>query len=139
MTKIVINACFGGFGLSEEAMRAYAARKGLTLYPEKEVLFTRYWTVPPEQRVAQVSDEQWAKMSKTERAEHDKMYVSQIIDDIYFSRDDPDLVVIVEELGKQANGLHANLKVVEIPHDAIWEIADYDGLEHVAEVHRTWS
>lgn len=139
MTKIVINNCYGGFGLSETGMQAYAARKGLTLYPEKEVRFTRYWTVPPEQRVAQVRNEQWAKMSKTDRAEHDKMYASQIIDDVYFSREDPDLVAVVEELGEQVNGPYANLKVVEIPDSVFYVIVNCDGLEHVAEVHRIWS
>jgi len=31
------------------------------------------------------------------------------------------------------------LKIVEVPDDANWYIAEYDGLEHVAERHRTWS
>lgn len=35
MTKIVYNACFGGFGLSEAGLMRYAELKGLTLYPEK--------------------------------------------------------------------------------------------------------
>lgn len=139
MTKIVINNCYGGFGLSETGMQAYAARKGLTLYPEKDVLFTTYWTVPPEQRMAQVSNEQWLKMTVAERAEYNKMYASQIIYDIYFSRDDPDLIAVVEELGEQANDQLADLKVVEIPDGVVWKIANYDGLEHIAEVHRTWS
>lgn len=139
MTKIVINNCYGGFGLSETGMQAYAARKGLTLYLEKDMLFTRYWTVPPEQRVAQVSDEQWSKMTDVERIARDKAYTSQTISDIDFSRDDPDLVAVVEELGKQANDQFADLKVIEIPDDVEWQIQEYDGYEHVAEVHRTWS
>ena len=139
MTKIVINNCYGGFGLSEAGMQAYAARKGLTLYPEKDVLFTRYWTVPPEQRVTQIKNEQWAKITTAELSAYSKAYASQTINHIYFSRDDPDLVAVVEELGNLANGLHADLKVVEIPDGVVWKIANYDGLEHVAEVHRTWS
>lgn len=54
-------------------------------------------------------------------------------------RDDPYLVQIVNSLGMAANGAYANLKVVEIPADVDWEIGDYDGLEWVAEKHRTWS
>jgi hypothetical protein len=34
MTKIVYNACFGGFGLSERAMVRYAELKGWTYKPE---------------------------------------------------------------------------------------------------------
>ena len=54
-------------------------------------------------------------------------------------RDDPELVKAVEELGKEANGRCAQLKIVSIPDDVEWIIGSYDGLEWVAEVHRTWS
>ena len=54
-------------------------------------------------------------------------------------RDDPYLVKVVKDLGMGANGAHANLKIVTIPADVDWQIAEYDGLEWVAEVHRTWS
>lgn len=53
-------------------------------------------------------------------------------------RDDSDLIAIVEELGRKADGAHARLKVVEIPADVEWHIAEYDGQEHIAEKHRTW-
>jgi hypothetical protein len=33
--KIVINDDWGGFSLSNEAIRLYAKYKGITLYPEK--------------------------------------------------------------------------------------------------------
>jgi hypothetical protein len=54
-------------------------------------------------------------------------------------RDDADLVAVVEQLGKKADGDYARLKVVEIPADVKWQIEEYDGSEHIAEVHRTWS
>ena len=55
------------------------------------------------------------------------------------ARDDPYLVKVVKELGMGANGTHANLKIVEIPGDVEWHIAEYDGAEWVAEDHRTWN
>lgn len=55
------------------------------------------------------------------------------------SRTDPLMIEVVEELGSAANGEHAELKVVEIPDDVKWYIHYYDGNEHVAEEHRTWS
>ena len=55
------------------------------------------------------------------------------------ARDDPDLVYIVETQGHQCWGTHAELKVVEVPNDVDWQIDEYDGLEWVAEKHRTWS
>jgi hypothetical protein len=54
------------------------------------------------------------------------------------ARDDPALVKTVLELGEQANGKYAELKVVTIPSDVEWYIEEYDGMEHVAEAHRTW-
>ena len=54
-------------------------------------------------------------------------------------RDDPVLVQVVEELGEKSNDVYSDLKIVEIPEDVDWYIHEYDGLEHVAERHRTWS
>ena len=53
-------------------------------------------------------------------------------------RDDVALVQMVEELGKKSWGHCARLKVVEIPEDVNWYVEDYDGLEWIAERHRTW-
>jgi hypothetical protein len=54
-------------------------------------------------------------------------------------RDDNTLVAVVEQLGKKANGDYSKLKVVEIPADVQYTIEEYDGVEHITEVHRTWS
>lgn len=53
-------------------------------------------------------------------------------------RCDPDLVAVVEELGEEANGSYSELKVVEVPEDIEVTIEDYDGVEWIAEKHRTW-
>lgn len=53
-------------------------------------------------------------------------------------RDDPALVRVVDEMGQDANGPHAELKIVEVPDGVKWHIHEYDGMEHVAEDHRTW-
>jgi hypothetical protein len=58
-------------------------------------------------------------------------------DEYDIPRDDENLVKVVEMLGKAASDMSV-LKVVEIPSDVMWEIIDYDGMEHVAELHRTW-
>ena len=54
------------------------------------------------------------------------------------SRDCPHLVQTVQELGEQANGRYAHLKIVTIPDDVEWTVMEYDGAEWVAEAHRTW-
>jgi hypothetical protein len=53
-------------------------------------------------------------------------------------RDNAILVQIVEQLGDRADGHYSTLKIVEIPAGVEWHIAGYDGLEHIAENHRTW-
>jgi len=58
--------------------------------------------------------------------------------DHMIERDCPILVKLVEEMGDKANGPYSRLKVVEIPADVYWELADYDGQEWIAEQHRTW-
>jgi hypothetical protein len=54
------------------------------------------------------------------------------------NRTDPRLIQVVEELGAEASGRHSKLIIVDVPDGVEWEIEDYDGSEHVAEVHRTW-
>lgn len=65
------------------------------------------------------------------------------MDDIYhcFGRDidrhDARLVKAVETRA-DVNGKFHNLKVVTIPDDVEYFIADDDGMEWIAEKHRTW-
>jgi hypothetical protein len=94
MPKVVINTCYGGFGLSEESLEDYRKRKNIT----DENFY--HWDIP---------------------------------------RDCPDLVAMVEEGGTDVDGIYSELKVVDVPDDVNWFIHEYDGMEHVAERHRTWS
>ena len=89
--KIVINRCYGGFGLSDKALELYNTLADTNL-----------------------------------------QYACEL------ERNDPILVHVVETLGAEANGRFAKLHIVEIPDDVNWEISDYDGMESVEEVHRSW-
>ncbi len=107
--KIVINDCFGGFGLSDQAFRRYAELKGglhITEIPPYPVYTDPGFTKP--------------------------LYDFQI------QRDDPALVQTVEEMGEEASSRLAKLKVVEIPDGIEWELDDYDGMESIHEQHRSW-
>jgi hypothetical protein len=142
MTKIVINRCYGGFGLSHEAVLAYLDKCGTPLWTEATEKFStlipfNYYLVPPEQRI-EGSPDNWHEMTLAERAAHNAAYSETVFTDRDVARDDPYLVAVVEELGDAASGRHANLKVVDVPDDVNWYIEDYDGLEWVAERHRTW-
>ena len=49
------------------------------------------------------------------------------------------LIQVIETLGTEANGRFSKLSIVEIPDDVNWQIDEYDGMESVEEVHRSWS
>jgi hypothetical protein len=131
--KIVINDCFGGFGLSYKGWMKYAELKGISLYAYTGGLGNE----PYEQYVG--DGETPLFVSYTTELLKD----GQDINEIYFStyelsRDDPLLIKVVEALGDEADGMCADLKIVEIPDGTNWEISEYDGSEHIAEKHKTW-
>ncbi len=140
---VVINKQHGGFGLSQEGIERYLEIKGIVPYVETEGKYARisgpmYWLVPPELRVQEPSAQEWHSMTLAERQAHNKKYDQQVFSDRDIARDDPVLVQVVRELGSEADGRFSALKVVAIPADVDWYIEEYDGLEWVAEKHRTW-
>ena len=141
--KVVINRCFGGFGLSKEACQRYWDIKGQQVWIEDDARFMSLglftvWLVPPEQRVESKEGDAFYTLSLDERKEYNASYSSQTWCYREIDRNDPTLVQVVEQLGDVANGSHAELAIVEIPDNVQWEIDEYDGREHVAETHRTW-
>lgn len=91
MKKIVINKCYGGFGLSKDAYEFLGIK--------------------------------WDGFGF----------------DFENDRENPKLIECVEKLKEKANGNYAKLKIVEIPDDIEYTIEEYDGIEWVAEKHRTWN
>lgn len=133
--KIVINCCYGGFGLSHAAVMLYAKKKGITIYP----FVTDFYSGELIPYVGQHTPVDLIHYSTVPLAEYDKTSPNER----YFSidrdqRNDPDLIAVVEELKTAANGKYAALSVIEIPDDVKWQIEEYDGIEWVAEEHRTW-
>ena len=124
MKKVVINECHGGFSLSDEACEWLLANRGwsATTYTD-----------------AGNYDNPYADFAVAKDSSFGSKYypVRRSYQDADF-RCDPVVVEIVEILGEKANGQFAKLKIVEIPEDVEFEIQEYDGLEHVAEKHRTW-
>lgn len=104
MTKVVYNACYGGFSLSLEAEKEYLRRKGFTEF----TVDTRYGR------------------GYVDKVEGWVNYYSRDIE-----RDDPDLVAVVEDMGDKANGEYAKLRVAEIPEGTAYRIDEYDGFESI--------
>ena len=139
--KVVINKCFGGFGLSHDAVMAYAKKKGFELYPfvDKRDVFDGLDLSSAGRFKPYVDGERVFIIHYSTKPLKDGMYEK----DSYFAereieRGDPELVKTVEELGDLANGLCAKLVVVEIPDNIEWEIDEYDGMETIHEKHRVW-
>jgi hypothetical protein len=141
--KVVINRCYGGFGLSHEAVMRYFEIKGITVYPEQEKgigswKFWTYWIVKPEDRIESKEGEAFYAMSMEDRRAYNQAHSEQTVYEREIERHDPALVQAVEELGHKSWGQHAELAVVEIPDDVDYVVEEYDGMEHIAEAHRTW-
>lgn len=134
--KVVINAGYGGFGLSEKAILRYAELKGIKLYIDSRdgKWCKMYYTVPIEEYKKVYASDSAGPADKRDYSKSNALCFS----DRDIPRDDPILIKVVKELGKEANGTYATLKIIEIPDDVKWQIEEYDGYEHVAEQHRTW-
>lgn len=138
--KIVINNCFGGFGLSEKAMRAYFAKKGRNVFKSGDGLSTTYFDAPVPKEFELPEGELFMRRGHPEYERYRSWYEEHVLSDRDIPRDDPDLVAVVEELGSDvASDAYGRLVVVDIPDGVQWQIEECVGSEHVAEVHRTWS
>lgn len=138
--KVVINQCFGGFSLSEEAIDLYLTRKGIDFWKEhgrySSLTGPSYYRCPPEHYLQLQAEARNKNASPDRYREINELYIST--HDV--ERWDPVLVQIVEELGEASWGSCARLGIVDIPFEdgEGWHIDEYDGNETIHEDHRTW-
>ena len=111
MTKIVYNGCFGGFGLSQAAVRRYLEIKGIPFTEEKSEYSFR--------------DIRF-RIGTSVMGEGEYFYDHEIED-----RTDPILVQVVEELGDEASGDCAELCIRELEPGTKYRLQEYDGSEWV--------
>lgn len=121
--KIVINKCYGGFGLSDQAFeRLIELGMTVTKY-DKDGKY--------EDDSADIVDSSGKYSSLLGKYSFTRFLDWQI-------RTDLRVIQVVSELGAAANGSHAELSTIEIPDGVEWQIEEYDGIEWIAEKHRTW-
>lgn len=141
MAKIILNKGYGGFSVSPLAHKIYAERIGKELF----YYVGNYDHYNHGLIYTKVSFEEFKKQLNLfyfySTKDLGDSFVSDIIRDIGEEyeldldenhREDPLLIEIVEELGKEASGRFGTLEVVEIPDELAngnHMIDDYDGIE----------
>jgi hypothetical protein len=118
--KIVVNKCYGGFGLSDKACKRLI-ELGIRHFESFE-------------KLTEDSENPYIIDS------HDSLcgdYYTNFNKEKY--RTHPLLIQVIEELGeKEASSKLANLRILDIPDNIQYEIDDYDGIETIHEIHRSW-
>lgn len=116
--KIVYNNCYGGYSLSDKAidwLSEHGSERTKNFIAQKriEAKETEDFTSASQERIYNVT----------------KFYVMDAVRS-FLNRHDPDLVAVVEALGKEVNGTFSELDIEEIDEDKYF-IEEYDGRETV--------
>lgn len=106
--KLLINVCYGGYGISDEAIVLWAQKKNIALI----------------KNTTEYGDYSYYM-------DGDKIISGHDID-----RDDPTIIEVFEELGSErTSGDHGQLSLVELPDGCEYELTEFDGWESIAN---TW-
>jgi len=106
--KVLVNECYGGYGISLEAEELYLKKKKISY---------------------ELLEESYGRGLYEIDGEDEETYLE-------LSRTDEVLVQVVEEIGSErASGPHAQLAIVEVPDGCQYDIHEYDGAEYI---NSTW-
>lgn len=127
--KIVLNRCFGGFGLSDKAIKSCISR-GMTV------------TTYSKEGELKSKEADFVKLPRDKKGKgffkDNEFYTNKNSDKDF--RVNPILIEVIEKLGESANAQCAELEIIDIPFTDCdgWEITEYDGKERVEENHSSW-
>ena len=135
--KIVLNGCYGGFGLSYYAQALYlmAQDKIPYFYQDISTYTSDYKRDHCYKRlnvneVNQLNGQSYIYCTATHQAPTIFEFPKDIINFSDIDRADPLLVSIVETIGSDAaSGRFAQLYIEEIPDGTLYQIDNYDGME----------
>lgn len=127
--KAVLNGCYGGFGLSQEAIKE---------------LIVMGWTItefneehrPVDEKADIIYKPKDSHFGYASEGYHINWFKYQTHGEKF--RTNKDIVAVVEKLKEKANDRHSNLFIVEIEEDVFWEIDNYDGIEKVRYGSSRW-
>ncbi len=118
--KIAINKCFGGFDLSDKVLERLI-ELGIPHYKS-------YDDRPKEDKGLYIVDAESSSFGK---------YWTNLSDEE--NRTNPLLIQAIEEIGEEkSSGRFGEIRIIEIPDGIQWELSEYDGIESIHEVHRSW-
>ena len=139
--KIIVNKCYGGWGLSNVAIKRFLELQGKECFFYKQTKYKHDGGIEEYVKVNEMDEKSFSVYSCTED-------LGDVINNfpskahVYINSDyriDPLLIQTLEELGEDVcSASLAKLKIVEIPDGISWEIDEYDGIESVHETHRSW-
>jgi len=159
MKKVVINSSYGGFGVSNEGLlwlinehsdlveKTPWSKYSSTPWGEWDGDYDRHdhpfrdgFTTNNLIEGVLVKDEIVYSLKESFPENKSEDWDSSRDKDRVTLRQHPDLIRLVEAIRekKVAKYRFSKLKIVKIPTDVEFTIEEYDGLEHIAEAHRTW-
>ncbi len=134
--KVAVNKCYGGFSLSKAAV-IWLAERGFE--PATKELNEIEATVKKlGTKDIDSLDVHSAQSWRDNTSEFMGYSWHHWNDDEPAFRSHPLVVECIETLGDKADGSCAAIEIVEVPDGIDFIIDEYDGLEQVAEAHRTW-
>lgn len=140
--KIVLNGCYGGFGLSYEAMVLYWHARCRDLYFYRDIsAYDGYSKVHKYERISLADIQQQTKFNRLtgyiyctteDQGAFLDHFPEHVVSDRDIDRTDPILISVVETMGSEAaSGRFAKLYIEEIPNGTQYKIDNYDGIEEL--------
>lgn len=138
--KIVLNGCYGGFGLSYEAMVLYWHARCKDIYFYRDIsAYDGYSKVHKYERISLADIQRQTEFNRLtgyiyctteDQGAYLDHFPENVVNDQDIDRTDPILISVVETMGPQAaSGRFAKLYIEEIPNGTKYKIDNYDGIE----------
>jgi len=139
MKKVVINRCYGGFGLSPRAIKKLIEIESPIIDKTPIKKYDNTWFSKfDNDEIVSLGKYKYIRFITSFLFDEKYVYTLYSISEFEKLREHPDLIKVIEELGEKANSESSELRIVEIPDGVDYEIDDYDGIESIHEKHRVW-